>query len=175
MKLDLTALLNKRTPKADFDFTLDPTSVEDAAGLPEDIVLEGPIRVCGSVTDNDGYMTLAATVSADYLAQCDRCLRDLHRHIEIPFKRVAVVSGADGVGVDEDELLYISEGGIDFDRDVIEELSLELPIYHLCSEDCPGLCSVCGKRLDGSCRCRKEKELDPRMETFKKLLDKMKE
>ena len=54
MKLDLTALLNKRTPRADFDFTLDPTSVEDAAGLPEDIVLEGPIRVCGSVTDNDG-------------------------------------------------------------------------------------------------------------------------
>ena len=175
MKLDLTALLNKRMPKADFDFTVDPSSVEGAAGFPEDIALTGDIRVCGSITDNNVYMALEATVSADYKTVCDRCLKGLTGHIEFPFGRIVRVSASEDGGEDEDELLYVSEGGIDFDRDVIEELSLELPIYHLCSEDCPGLCPVCGKRLDGSCVCEKTKETDPRMETFRKLLDKMKE
>ena len=175
MKLDLTALLNKRMPKADFDFTVDPSSVEGAAGFAEDIALTGDIRVCGSITDNNGYMALEATVSADYKTVCDRCLKGLTGHIEFPFGRIVRVSASEDGGEDEDELLYVSEGVIDFDRDVIEELSLELPIYHLCSEDCPGLCPVCGKRLDGSCVCEKTKETDPRMETFRKLLDKMKE
>ena len=34
MKLDLTALLNKRIPAIDFDFLLDPASVEDGALMP---------------------------------------------------------------------------------------------------------------------------------------------
>lgn len=175
MKIDLTALLNKRTPEIDFDFLIDPAEIDGGAELPYDININGKVRVAGKITDNDGYMTLDAVISADYSTVCDRCLRSLSNSIEIPFKRIAVVSKADDIGADEDDMLYVSEGGIEFDRDVIEELSLELPIYHLCEEDCPGLCSVCGKRLDGSCSCKKEKEIDPRMETFKKLLDKMQE
>ena len=76
---------------------------------------------------------------------------------------IAVATGA--------ETALIPEKEFDFDRDIIEELSLELPIYHLCNEDCPGLCSVCGKKLDGACKCSQEKEIDPRLEIFKKLLD----
>ena len=63
------------------------------------------------------------------------------------------------------------DNDVNIDRDVLEELSLELPTYHLCSEDCPGLCPRCGKRLDGACKCAPEKHIDPRMEIFKKLLD----
>lgn len=175
MKIDLTALLNKRIPAVDFDFLIDPTEIDECAELPFDISIDGKIHVYGKITDNDGYMTLDAVVSADYNTVCDRCLAPLHDSITLPFRRIVVVSKSDDTGTDEDDLLYVSEGGIDFAREVIEELSLELPVYHLCEEDCPGLCSVCGKRLDGSCRCENEKEIDPRMETFKKLLDKMKE
>lgn len=175
MKLDLTTLLNKRTPAIDFDFQIDPDEVEDGAGLPFDIELAGKIRVRGEIADNDGYMSLDAEISADYKTVCDRCLKPLQSSISFPFKRIIIVSGSDKQGVDEDELLYVTEGGVDFDREIVEELSLELPVYHLCSEDCPGLCSVCGKRLDGSCKCEVKKEIDPRMETFKKLLDKMKD
>lgn len=175
MKIDLTPLLNKRTPEVDFDFLIDPAEIDGGALLPYDITIDGKIRVAGKVTDNDGYMTLDAVVSADYNTVCDRCLKPLKNSIEIPFKRIVVVSKSGDIGTDEDDMLYVSEGGIYFDPDVIEELSLELPIYHLCEEDCPGLCSVCGKRLDGSCSCKNEKEIDPRMETFKKLLDKMQE
>ena len=129
----------------------------------------------GRISDNDGYMSLSAELSADYTTVCDRCLETLRRSITVPFERIAVVSRSNMTGVDEDDMLYITEGGIDFDCEAIEQLSLELPVYHLCSDDCPGLCSVCGKRLDGACKCANVKETDSRMETFKKLLDKMKE
>jgi len=173
MKIDLTPILNRRVPVIDFDFTVCPENVADAPALPEEITLEEDIRVEGSIRDNDGYMTLEATVSVPYATVCDRCLKPLGEWAEFDFSRIVTVSRASLEGVDEDEMLTVKEGGIDFDREIIEELSLELPVYHLCDEDCPGLCSVCGKKIGSDCSCKKEKEIDPRMETFKKLLENM--
>ena len=173
MKIDLTPILNRRVPVIDFDFTLSPESVPDAPDISEEIILTEPVRVIGTIRDNDGYMTLRCDVSVDYETVCDRCLAKIEDFADFEFSRIVTVSSVALEGVDEDDVLTVKEGGIDFDRDIIEELSLELPVYHLCDEDCPGLCSVCGQRLDGSCSCNKEKEIDPRMETFKKLLENM--
>ncbi|MDD6094221.1 MAG: YceD family protein [Clostridia bacterium] len=176
MKLDISALLNKRESYRDFTFSVDPDKVEDSALLPEDITLKGEICVKGRVSDCDGYFMLKATVHADYETRCDRCLAPVSDTVEFPFSRIAVSSSADieKIGVDEEDVLFVRDGGVDFDRELIEELCLELPVYHLCEEDCPGLCDVCGQRLDGSCKCKKEKEIDPRLESFQKLLEKMK-
>ena len=173
MKIDLTPILNRRVPVIDFDFTLSPDSVPDAPDISEEITLTEEISVKGRISDNDGYMMLRADVSVGYSTVCDRCLAKIDDFADFEFNRIVTVSQAALEEVDEDEMLTVKEGGIDFDRDIIEELSLELPVYHLCDEDCPGLCSVCGQRLDGSCSCKKEKEIDPRMETFKKLLENM--
>ena len=173
MKIDLTPILNRRVPVIDFDFTLSPSDVSDAPDISEEIVLTEDISVRGRISDNDGYMMLRADVSVPYETVCDRCLEKICDYADFEFVRFVTVSNAALEGIDEDEMLTVKEGGIDFDRDIIEELSLELPVYHLCEDDCPGLCSVCGKRLDGACSCKKEKEIDPRMETFKKLLENM--
>ena len=90
--------------------------------------------------------------------------------LSFDFERTVAMNAAK-IDEDSDDIIWVKEGKVDFDADVIEELSLELPIYHLCNEDCPGLCSVCGKKLDGACTCKQEKEIDPRLEIFKKLLD----
>ena len=176
MKLDLSALLNKRETALDFSFTLEPASLEDSALLPEEITLSGGICVSGRVSDCDGYFKLDAQVSAEYDTVCDRCLAPLRETVDFPFSRIAVASSADidKLGLDEDDALFVRDGGLDFDRELMEEFCLELPVYHLCEEDCPGLCDVCGQRLDGSCRCKNEKEIDPRLESFQKLLEKMK-
>ncbi len=173
MKLDLTPLLNRRVPAIDFNFTVDVNEVPDACDLPEDISLSGDIEVFGRITDNDGYMTLKASIRAPYDTVCDRCLAPLSDISEFDFSRIVTLNSTGVDGLDEDELLVVKEGGIDFDREIIEELSLELPIYHLCSEECEGLCSDCGKPISGGCTCKKEKEMDPRLETFKKLLENM--
>lgn len=173
MKLDLTPLLNRRIPAQNFDFYVDITAVPDACELPYEIELSEDVHVSGRITDNDGYMTLKALVSVPYKTVCDRCLSPIESACEFDFSRIVTLNSTGVDGVDEDELLLIREGGIDFDKEIIEELSLELPIYHLCHEDCEGLCSGCGKPLLGGCTCKKEKELDPRLETFKKLLENM--
>jgi len=173
MKIDLTPILNRRVPVISFDFTVAPESVPDAPDISEEIALTEDISVKGRITDKDGYMSLTADVSVGYRTVCDRCLADIFGRAEFVFERVVTLNRSVLEGVDEDEMLTVKEGGIDFDRDIIEELSLELPVYHLCDEDCPGLCSVCGKKIGSDCSCKKEKEIDPRMETFKKLLENM--
>ena len=173
MKIDLTPILNRRVPVIDFEFTLSPKDVADAPDISDEITLTEDIRVYGKVADKDGYMFLSCEVSVEYETVCDRCLAKLTDFAELEFVRYVTVSSRALEGIDEDEMLTVKEGGIDFDRDIIEELSLELPVYHLCDEDCPGLCSVCGKKLNSECSCKKEKEIDPRMETFKKLLENM--
>ena len=75
-------------------------------------------------------------------------------------------------GTDPDELLVIRDSYLEADAAIMEEVALELPIYHLCREDCPGLCPRCGKRLaDGDCGCNGKKDVDPRLAILQKLLD----
>ena len=43
-----------------------------------------------------------------------------------------------------------------------EQISLNIPIQPLCSNDCKGLCQVCGKNLNSEkCKCKKEKWNNP--------------
>lgn len=55
---------------------------------------------------------------------------------------------------------------VDIRNIILEQLNLTFPTRPLCSEDCPGLCPVCGKNIrDEGCSCDLNKN-DPR---FKKL------
>lgn len=172
MKLDMTPILNKRLSALDFDFELIPSEVEDACEISEEYTLLGPVRVSGRIVDIEGFMKLQADVFCEYETFCDRCLDKIESSVNFSFERTIALSRNAVCDEDGEDIIWIKEGKIDFDADAIEELSLELPIYHLCSEDCPGLCSVCGKKHDGDCGLSPKKELDHRLEIFKKLLDK---
>ena len=57
----------------------------------------------------------------------------------------------------------------------MEQLEMEFPVRILCREDCRGLCQRCGKNLnEGECGCD-TREIDPRMEPLRKLLEQMKQ
>ena len=71
-----------------------------------------------------------------------------------------------------DEYIVIDDGKLILDDAVREELLIDFPRKLLCSEDCEGLCPKCGKpKKEGDCGCV-TKEIDPRLEVLKKLLDK---
>jgi uncharacterized protein len=64
-----------------------------------------------------------------------------------------------------------SSGFFQMDNLLREIIILALPLKPLCSEDCKGLCPICGTDLNKSrCSCVK-KEIDPRWEKLKGLLD----
>lgn len=120
---------------------------------------------------------LIGSVSAVVEFECDRCLRPLSVPVEQSFDLLYVPPLGTG---DENELgdndlsigFYQGEV-IDIDDVVREQIELALPMAHLCSEQCRGLCQQCGANLnDGACACQNE-ELDARWSVLEELKSKL--
>jgi len=104
--------------------------------------------------------------------QCSRCLENYLHPLKIRLEFLV------RVGKDQIEIQYpdqaeplISPGSQSFSVDSLikETVLLNLPLKPLCSEECKGLCPMCGANLNtSSCRCKKEK-LDPRWEKLKDI------
>ncbi len=175
MKIDITTLMNKRAEKIDFEYGFDPAAVDCGVILPEDMAITEPVRVAGVVKDMNNCMSLSCRVKVNYRTVCDRCLDDIDGVLEFDVeKTVSIEAAPEGFEDDPiyDEVVFVNESSLDIDPALTEEIALKLPTYHLCSEDCPGLCPKCGKKLvPGGCECKNEKEIDPRLKILQKLLD----
>ncbi len=169
MKIDLTTVLNKRCDTLTVDYSFNAAELDGAVSFPYGITLSSPVSVKGKVTDNNNCMFLNVTVTAQYRTLCDRCLDDIEGIVSFDFKRMI---STESVVSEDDDTVFVVESAIDVDCDIVEELALELPFYHLCKEDCKGMCQKCGKNLNfGPCECSEQKEIDPRLKKFQKLLD----
>lgn len=110
-------------------------------------------------------------------ANAPRCLAPVNGRLVFDFCRTVTdekgyraISDTDDF--DEDEYVVVCDGMLDIDEQLEEALLLEFPSKLLCREDCPGLCPKCGRPLsEGDCGCV-TKEMDPRFEILKKLLEK---
>ena len=78
--------------------------------------------------------------------------------------------------VDElDEKNYIDGYNLDVDKLLYNEILIGWPMKILCSEDCRGICNVCGQNLnEGSCNCE-DTSLDPRMSVIRDVFKNFKE
>jgi len=107
---------------------------------------------------------------------CDRCLEDVKQEFDLNFtKHVDLnVSDADlGEGLDESN--FISGYHLDVDKMLYNEILIGWPTKVLCSEDCKGICNVCGQNLNmGTCNCE-DTALDPRMSVVRDLFKNFKE
>lgn len=185
MKIDITEIMNRRQYEIPFSYSFDPGKTDaECVDLPEDITIpENGIKVEGKITDNLGIIMLKAHIKADYITQCARCLEEVHGNLSFDFERTVLADNTSRVFESHitddgewdgstDDFLYVNEASVIPDADIIEELSLELPSFTLCSEDCPGLCPKCGKPLkDGDCGCKEEKYVNPQMAILQKLLE----
>ena len=179
MRIDLTPLLEGKQTQLETEGFITPAQNDHSVVLPEEIKFRGPIRVRCTVTDKSGYMTLIAAATADYDTVCDRCLEPISTSVTFSISRL-IETGASIHAEDtehdddyEDSLLEMNAGAVDIEDEITEAFLLELPMVHLCREDCPGLCPRCGKRLsEGDCGCSAKKEIDPRLAKLQKLLEK---
>lgn len=174
MKIDVTTLMNKRASSQSFEYELDAPKVDCGIILPEEFILS-PCTVRGVIKDQNNCMSLSCEVICPYTTLCDRCLDTVEGTLTFEIeKTVSTAAAPEGFEDDPlyDDVVFVSESALDIDSAVVEEIALRLPPYHLCREDCPGLCPKCGKRLaDGPCGCEKIKEIDPRLKKLQKLLD----
>ena len=74
-----------------------------------------------------------------------------------------------------DESNYIDGYCLDADQLLYNEILTEWPMKVLCSQDCKGICSVCGQNLnEGTCSCEGQ-GLDPRMSVIRDVFKNFKE
>lgn len=109
----------------------------------------------------------------EYPLICSRCLTDFTREFKPEFD--CELKKYTGYGVREKEMdpdNLLNGDKIDLSQLFHDLILLSIPMKPVCSEDCRGLCPVCGKNLnEGDCehsRELKEKDIDPR---WKKLLE----
>ncbi len=168
MIIDLNPMLRGEVNVINIDFVLTPEIIED-------VTFESGARVFGKITNNAGYMRLTLKAELPYVGECARCLDTVRGVFSLDFERTVVTEGMvseERLEESVDEYIVIDDGKLILDDAVREELLIDFPRKLLCSEDCEGLCPKCGKpKKEGDCGCV-TKEIDPRLEVLKKLLDK---
>lgn len=168
MIIDLNPMLRGEVNVINIDFVLTPEIIED-------VTFESGARVFGKITNNAGYMRLTLKAELPYVGECARCLDTVRGVFSLDFERTVVTEGMvsdERLEESVDEYIVLDNGRLVLDDAVREELLIDFPRKLLCSEDCEGLCPKCGKpKKEGDCGCV-TKEIDPRLEVLKKLLDK---
>ena len=171
MVLDMRPMLRGEVDRIQFDYLLKPEPLDG-------VEFEGDAHVVGEVTDEAGYMHLALDASVVYRTECARCLEPVDGTFAVQLERTVAAEGTlseEQLEENVDEYAVIANGMLDLDETIREELLLSFPMRILCTEDCPGLCSKCGKPLpDGDCGCPKF-EIDPRLAILKQWVDKSEE
>ena len=134
-------------------------------------------RVNAVVTSMGSRYLLEADVECEFHGKCGRCLEDcvseVSIYIEVIFQRGENVNVDHQDQGESDFVLLSSEDEYCYDifPRVKESVMLGIPMRILCSEDCKGLCPVCGANLNvEECGCEREK-IDTRWAPLKGLLN----
>ncbi len=140
-----------------------------------DLVRKSPLSL-SIVYAGDKKLEIRGRGEVTAVIPCDRCLADVQVEIPLDFHKKASV---DPEGADEteelDEANYIDGYSFDVEQLIYNELLVGWPTKILCSEDCKGICNVCGQNLnEGTCDCE-DTGLDPRMSVIRDVFKNFKE
>lgn len=171
----LRKLFSRERFRADLDVALGERGLYergDRGGLQLDVWMESSpdgIRVKGRVWGSIGL-------------ECTRCLREYRQNLEIDVDEFYRRPGLGAVAIEgkrlpgkveapEEDAYLIEENTVDLNVMVNDVVLLSLPMKHLCSQECRGICPYCGKELNqGPCDCRRE-DVDTRLEVLRTLLE----
>jgi uncharacterized protein len=156
-------------PGSDRVRVVDDVSID----LGEDLTLAAPIA--GRVRllrTNRGILAVANLTTALAL-ECSRCLRDIAFPVDIRIEEeylpaLDLASGRPLPADDEPDVARLTDHHeLDLETPVREAVQLAEPIAPLCRPDCPGLCVVCGERLEDGVHDHPDDDIDPRLEALR--------
>lgn len=169
MKLDITSIIKDIGASLDISVNQELEAFKTGLGTVNFI---GPALFIGVLTNNDGMLTLNGKAKAAYETVCDRCGKKLDRELTVDVFE-ELVEGGHVSDQEEDEEFqndrYTFSGHIIIlDQIIADNLILNIPMQHLCSDDCQGLCPVCGTvKSECSCSCDQPEGVDPRLASLK--------
>ena len=134
-----------------------------------------PVKLCIEYM-GDKKLRITGRTSITVMIPCDRCLTDVSVKIPLVVDKSVITEESGGKEEDDtDEANYIDGYYLDVEKLLYSEILLGWPMKVLCSKDCKGICSVCGRNLnEGSCGCE-DTSLDPRMSVIRDIFKNFKE
>ena len=126
------------------------------------------VQIHGSVQNTAQTVYITAEAHFDFAIPCDRCAEDIQTHYHYSFSHPLIMEMNEE---DQDTYILAEDGKLDLDE-LSEQIFYWLYLQNIYSkEDCKGLCPVCGMNLNNSsCQCNK-RQIDPRLEVLKQLID----
>ena len=167
MKLDINSIIKTIGASVSFEIS-DRLEVFDS-GIGT-VTFTGPVAVKGTATCFNRMIEVKGEAQVRYRTFCDRCGEALERHLTVPFDEKIIERAEEDqdTSMEDDDLFTYTGHYIDLGRIAANAILLNLPMQHLCGEDCGGLCPTCGKKLNGSdCGCEDSQVIDPRLESLK--------
>lgn len=140
-----------------------------SAGTNDNFTFTKPVSFDGYALNIGGTIELKGKAVAFVSMICDRCAESYDNVISYDiFERY---KKNDDITSDDDEDFTLLEGSsVELEDVLYTGLILNLPTKSLCSDECKGLCPICGKNLNREhCNCSDE-VTDPRFDILDKLL-----
>lgn len=163
MIIDLKKVFVNENETLPISYALDLSDVEYMGLYP----LKKPVSIVGNIVNKASLISFNAKITYEYDALCDRCGRDSAREYTVLVDKSLATSIE---GEESDTILLVPDMKLNLDEFLYTEVIVSLPMKHLCSEECKGICAKCGKNLsEGKCDCP-EKEIDPRLQALADLL-----
>ena len=160
--LDVAGLLRGEEREIYFDVLLTPEL--DVEGVEVDT----PSHIKGIAVNLSGYMELDADLTVEYRTHCSRCLAPVKR---VMTHKIKAPIAETLENMDNEEYIIPESGNIDLAELVREAFFLNVPMAHLCREDCKGLCPKCGADKNVvDCGC-KLVDKDPRWKVLEGFFD----
>ncbi len=107
-----------------------------------------PVHARLSVFLVGSTLVVEGELSTTAVLECNRCLKEFDHQLVVPDYNHSVEVRANDT--------------VDLTESVREHIILSLPMKRLCSEECKGLCPVCGQDLNVSeCGCRESRGRQP--------------
>jgi len=164
MIIDLKHIFVTDNSALPLEYSLDMSELEFMGEYP----LKKPVKIKGNISNSASLVRLEAEIVYCYEAPCDRCGELTSREHTLTLEKSLAASIE---GEESDTILITPDMKLNLDELVYSETVVNLPMKHLCSEECRGICFKCGKNLnDGDCGCPK-KEIDPRLAALAELLN----
>jgi uncharacterized protein len=172
MLLDLSKI---RTPHEHYEQVYRP----EAFPADSAYTVAAPVDLAFDIFKDKQQFRLVGTVRTTLELPCSRCLEPFSWPVDSTFdlryqprsENTGRSSETDGIEIEEDDLstAFYTNDEIDLGQLMREQFLLSLPMKPLCSEDCKGLCPVCGTNLNrGTCSCKRDWD-DPRLAALKHL------
>jgi uncharacterized protein len=132
---------------------LDLIAIEQGAPLDLDLRLE-------SVSEG---VLVTGTVSGPTRGECSRCLGPVRGDVDITLTELfAYPDSLTESTTEDDEVGHVVDHSVDLEQPIVDAVGLALPFVPLCTEDCPGLCPVCGVALASADPGHHHDVIDPR-------------